>query len=137
MKRLPSFVVGQVVGALVIGAAAGAFLDMLAVMTFGIGMMLGAAVSALACRWWPGYAAPGWRLWLAGSLANPLLLGALGLSLQDYECLLGQKTGWSCMFADVGPMVAGVCLIPPLLGVGLRWLRKGPRDRRPTPRPPG
>ena len=94
-------------------------------------MTLGAAASAMVCNWWPGYAAPAWRLWLSGALANPLLLVALGFSLDSYECLLGKRTGWGCMFADIGPMVVGICLIPPLFGVGLRWAWLRPPE---TPR---
>ena len=108
--RAPSpFALGQVVGALVIGAVAGSFFDARAIMTFALVMTLGAAASALVCRWWPGYAAPGWRLWLAGALANPLFIVALAFSIDSYECLLGTRTGWGCMFSDIGPMVVGVC----------------------------
>jgi len=70
----------------------------------------------------PGFDAPGWQLWLAGALANPLLLVALGFAVEEYDCLLGKRSGWACMFSDIGPMVVGVCLLPPLLGLGLRWL---------------
>jgi len=122
MRGLSSFVYGQVVGALVIGAVGGAFLDLRAIFTFAIAMAIGAAASAMVCRWWPGFDAPGWRLWLTGALANPLLLVALGFSIEEYECLLGKRRGWDCMFSDIGPLVVGVCLLPPLLGLGLRWL---------------
>jgi hypothetical protein len=47
---------------------------------------------------------------------------ALGFSVDSYDCLLGQRTGWDCLFSDIGPLVAGICLLPPLPGVGLRWL---------------
>jgi hypothetical protein len=137
VRRIPPFAIGQVLGALAIGAVAGSFLDAHAIITFGIVMAIGAAASALVCRWWPGYAAPGWRLWLAGTAANPLFIVALGFSIDSYECLLGRRTGWDCLFSDVGPMVAGVCLFPPIFGVALRVLRKGPRDAAATPRPPG
>jgi hypothetical protein len=122
MRALSPFVYGHVLGALLIGAVCGSFLDLQAIFTFAIAMAVGAAASATVCRWWPGYGAAGWRLWLAGAFGNPLLLLALGFSIDSYECLLGRRTGWDCMFSDVGPMVAGVCLLPPLLGLGLRWL---------------
>lgn len=122
MRRLSPFVVGQVLGALLIGAIGGSFLDLRAIFTFAIAMAVGAAASAIVCRWWPGYDAAGWRLWLTGALANPLLLVALGFSVDSYECLLGKRTGWNCMFADIGPLVAGICLLPPLLGLAVRWL---------------
>jgi hypothetical protein len=137
MRAPPPFALGQVVGALVIGGVAGSFLDAHAIMTFGIVMTLSAAASALVCRWWPGYAAPGWRLWLAGVVSNPLFIVALAFSIDSYECLLGKRTGWDCIFSDVGPMVAGVCLLPPLFGVAVRWLWKGPRDPAAMPQPPG
>ena len=122
MRALSPFVYGQVLGALLVGAVCGSFLDLRAIFTFAIAMAVGAAASAMVCRWWPGYSAAGWRLWLTGAIANPLLLVALGFSIDSYECLLGRRTGWNCMFADIGPMVVGVCLLPPLFGVGLRWL---------------
>jgi len=137
VRRIPPFAIGQVLGALAIGAVAGSFLDARAIITFAIGMTIGAGASALVCRWWPGYDAPGWRLWLSGAVANPLLIVAVAFSIDSYECLLGTKTGWGCMFSDVGPMVTGVCLLPPLFGVALRWLWKGPRDPEATLQPPG
>jgi hypothetical protein len=122
VRRLSPFVLGQVLGALLIGAVGGSFLDLRAIFTFAIAMAVGASASAIVCRWWPGYDAAGWRLWLTGALANPLLLVALGFSVDSYECLLGKRTGWNCMFADIGPLVAGICLLPPLLGLAARWL---------------
>jgi hypothetical protein len=122
MRALSPFVYGHVLGALSIGGLCGAFVDFRAVFTFAVAMAAGAAASAMVCRWWPGFDGPGWRLWLAGALGNPLLLVALGFSIDSYECLLGERTGWNCMFSDIGPLVAGVCLLPPLAGLGLRWL---------------
>lgn len=122
MRAFSPFVYGHVLGALLIGAVCGSFLDVRAIFTFAIAMTVGAAASAMVCRWWPGFAAAGWRLWLTGALGNPLLLVALGFSIDSYECLLGRRTGWNCMFSDIGPLVAGVCLLPPLFGLGLRWL---------------
>jgi hypothetical protein len=115
MRALSPFVYGQVLGAsrrrawrLVPRPRA--------IFTFAIAMAVGAAASAMVCRWWPGYDAPGWALWLTGAIANPLLLVALGFSIDRYDCLLGKRTGWDCMFSDIGPMVVGVCLLPPLVG---------------------
>jgi hypothetical protein len=122
MRALSPFVHGHVLGALVIGSMAGSYVEFRAILTFGIAMAVGAAASALVCRWWPGFDGPGWRLWLTGVLGNPLLLVALGFSIEGYECLLGTRTGWNCMFSDIGPMVVAACLLPPLLGLGLRWL---------------
>jgi hypothetical protein len=122
VRTLSPFIYGQILGALVIGAVGGSFVDFKAIFVFGAAMAVGAAASAMMCRLWPGYEAPGWRLWLVGALANPLLIVALGFSIDSYECLLGRRTGWSCLFSDIGPLVAGVCLLPPLFGIALRWL---------------
>lgn len=122
MRALSPFVYGHVLGALLIGAVGGSFLDLRAILTFAAAMAVGAAASAVVCRWWPGYDAPGWRLWLAGALGNPLLLVALGFSIDSYDCLTGKRTGWDCMFSDIGPIVVGVCVLPPLFGLALRWL---------------
>jgi|SoiMethySBSTD1v2_1073268.scaffolds.fasta_scaffold1079549_2 hypothetical protein len=137
LRALSPFAFGQVAGALVIGAVGGSVVDVRAILTFAIVMAIGAAASAMICRWWPGYDAPGWRLWLIGAVANPLLLVAVGFAIEEYDCLLGKRTGWACMFSDIGPMVAGVCLLPPLLGIGLRWLWDGPPGSAPKRRPPG
>jgi hypothetical protein len=122
MRAVSPFVYGQVLGALVIGAVGGSFIDGKAIFTFAIAMAIGAAASAMVCRWWPGFDGRAWQLWLTGALANPLLLVALGFAIEEYDCLLGKRTGWNCMFSDIGPMVVGVCLLPPLLGIALRWL---------------
>jgi hypothetical protein len=136
MRTPAPFAFGQVVGALVIGVIGGSLVGGTAIITFAVGMTLGALASAMVCRWWPGYDAAGWRLWLTGGVANPLLIVALGFSIDSYECFLGTRTGWACVFADIGPMVAGICMIPPLFGVALRWLWNGPPDIRPTQPPP-
>jgi hypothetical protein len=116
------FVYGQIIGALIVGAVAGSFVELQAIIIFSITMAVGAAASAVVCRWWPGYDAPGWRLWLGGAASNPLLLEALAFSSVEYDCLLGKRSGWACMFSDIGPLVVGACLLPPLLGLGLRRL---------------
>jgi hypothetical protein len=63
-------------------------------------------------------------MWLIGRLANPLFLAAVAFSADQYECLLGRKTGWSCMFSDLGPLVAGMCVLPPLGGLLWRWWKR-------------
>jgi hypothetical protein len=44
------------------------------------------------------------------------------LAFQNYDCVVGQKTGWDCMFSGAYPLVMGICLIPPLIGLAVRWL---------------
>jgi hypothetical protein len=51
------------------------------------------------------------------------LLAAVAFSVDQYDCLTGERTGWNCMFSDVGPLAAGLCLPPPLVGLALRWWR--------------
>lgn len=121
MGRLPPFVLGHVAGAFVTGAIAGAFLDFKAVMVFSSTLAASAAASALVCRWWPGFAAAGWKLWLVGTFGNPLLLAAVAFSIDQYDCLVGERSGWNCMVSDVGPMVAGLCLPSPFVGLALHW----------------
>jgi hypothetical protein len=122
VRALSPFVYGHILGALLIGAVVGSFVEFRGILAFGTAMAVGAAVSAIVCRWWPGFDAPGWRMWLTGALGNPLLLVAVGFSIDSYECLLGTRQGWDCMLSDIGPLVIGVCLLPPILGLGLRWL---------------
>jgi hypothetical protein len=124
MKYVHPFVYGHVVGAFCAGAVAGTFLDLRAVMVFSSVLAASAVVSALVCWRWPGFAADGWKLWLTGCLANPLFLAAIAFSADQYECLLGRHTGWNCLFSDAGPLVAGMCLLPPLGGLLWRWWRR-------------
>jgi hypothetical protein len=122
VRRVPSFVYGHVLSALLIGVIGGAFLDLTAVMVFGGVLTASAAASAAVCWWWPGFAGAGWKLWLAGALGNPLLLMRGFFAVVDWECLVGSKSGWNCMFAEVGPLALGVCPAPPLLGLAVRWI---------------
>jgi hypothetical protein len=124
MKHVHPFVYGHVIAAVVAGSIAGAFLDLKAVMVFSSVLAAGAIVSALVCWRWPGFTAVGWQLWLIGCLANPLFLAAVAFSADQYECLLGRKTGWNCMFSDLGPLVAGMCVLPPLGGLLWRWWKR-------------
>lgn len=121
MRRIPSFVYGNVAGGLVTGIVGGAFLDLKAVLVFSALLAANAAIVSLICWWRPGFEAAAWKLWLMATFANPLMLGALAFSVDQYECLIGGKTGWNCMFATIGPLVAGVCLAPPIIGLLARW----------------
>ncbi len=122
MRNALPFVLGHVIGAFAVGAGAAAFLNFKATLGFSILLTTGAAASALVCRWWPGYDAPSWRLWLAACVANPLWVVAVGSTIGQYECLLGWRSGLDCLFADLGPLVALACMPSPLLGLALRWL---------------
>lgn len=132
MRRIPSFVYGNVAGGLATGFVGGAFLDLKAVLIFSALLGANAAVVSLICWWRPGFEAAVWKLWLAATFANPLMLGAIAFSVDQYECLIGSKTGWNCMFATIGPLVAGVCLVPPIIGLLARWWtsrQKAPRSK--------
>lgn len=133
MRRIPSFVYGNVIGGLIAGIVAGAFLDLKAVAIFSTVLAANAAIVSLVCWWKPGFEAAAWKLWLMATLVNPLMLLALGFTIEQYECLVGGKTGWNCMFAGIGPLVAGICLVPPLAGLALRWWTS--RRKAPLPGP--
>ena len=124
MGRVPAFVWGYVLGALVTGAVAGAFFDLKAVATFSALLAGNALVSGLICWWWPGFAGAWWKLWPMATLVNPLMLASIAWSIDQWQCLIGGRTGWDCMFADVGPFVATLCLPPPLIGFAARWWRR-------------
>jgi hypothetical protein len=111
----------------VVGSATGLFLNLMAVVAFSACLALGATVSAFVCRWRPGFGAAGWKLWIVGSVANPLVLAAAAFSASEYECLLGRKTGWDCLFAEIGPFVTGLGLLPSLAGLLARWWASLPR----------
>jgi hypothetical protein len=120
--RIPSFVWGHVLSALLLGFIGGVFFNLTALLAF-CGVMAGCALaSALICRLWPGFAALGWKLWLVAAIANPLFLVAAFFAIQDLDCLTGAKTGWDCLFSEAYPMAMAICLIPPLFGLAVRWL---------------
>jgi len=52
------------------------------------------------------------------------VVAAVAFSVDQYECLIGQKTGWNCLFADLGPKVAAMCLLPPIGGLLWRGWRR-------------
>ena len=133
MRPAFPFIFGHIVGALLIGAVGGALINTASIESFSIIMVVAAAASATVCRWWPGYDGPWWQLWFAGAGTNPLLLVAVSFSLDAADCVVGVRTGRGCLFSDIGPLVVGVCLVPPLFGIGLRWLWAGAA----RPRPPG
>ncbi|MBX3500659.1 MAG: hypothetical protein KF889_14520 [Alphaproteobacteria bacterium] len=78
---------------------------------------VGAAIGGSICRRWPGLAAPGWKLWLAAWLFNPVLIVVLGYILSEYECLLGYARGWKCMGLALAILALPVTLIGPTAAV--------------------
>jgi hypothetical protein len=92
----------MVLSAALIGALGGSLvLSLKAVAAFALGMAVGAAIAAFACSRWPGLSA-------------------------NWECL-GATTGWSSLFTDLGPMLCGLCLVPPSIGLVARWWAARPK----------
>ena len=131
MRRIHPFVYGHVVGAFLVGGAAGAFLDLKAVLVFSSLLAVNAVIGSLVCWWRPGFEAAGWKLWLVATIANPLMLSAIAFTISSYDCLVGTRTGWNCLFSDAGPDIIAACLPSPLIGLAARWLwRRRPRSGR-------
>ena len=129
MRRIHPFVVGQVVTALIAGAATGATLDAEAAVLGGALLAAGATISSVVCWWKPGFEAPAWLLIPVAILANPLVLLALGdMFFVDFDCLTGSRKGWHCFGLGIAVIVAVVCLVPPFGG----WLWRAWK-RRPQP----
>jgi hypothetical protein len=124
VRRIHPFVYGHVIGAFLVGGIAGAFLDLKAMLVFSSLLAANAAIGSLVCWWRPGLEAAGWKLWLVATLANPLMLSAIAFSIDQYDCLTGQLTGWNCMFRGVGPFTVTACLPSPLIGLAARWWKR-------------
>jgi hypothetical protein len=129
VKRIHPFVWGHIAAAAVVGAGAGATLDVQAAIMGAIMLAAGAVISSTVCWWKPGLDAPAWQLIPAAILANPLMLVALGFMAVDANCVVGNKRGWDCIGAAIAILVAGVCLVPPFGGWLWRWWKR----RRPAP----
>ena len=120
----------MVLSAALIGALGGSLvLNLGAVVAFALGMAAGAAIAAFACNRWPGLSAPAWTLWPAAVAFNPMVLLGAGYSIANWECVVGRTTGWSRLFTDLGPMLRGLGLVPPSIGLIARWwaARQGSR----------
>lgn len=129
MLRINPFVMGHLVGAVLVGGVAGTlFLDAQAGLICAVALLAGAFVSSYVCQWWPGVEAPGWKLWAVAVFASPIMLLALGYIAFDYECTVGIRRGWNCLLAAIAIMVVGLCLLPPAIGLLWRWWkhRKAP-----------
>jgi hypothetical protein len=124
VRRIHPFVLGHVVGALVVGGVVGAFLDLKAVLVFSSLLAANAAIGSLVCWWRPGFEAAWWKLWPVATFANPMMLAAIAFSIDQYDCLTGQQSGWNCMFSDVGPLTVAACLPSPIIGLAARWLKR-------------
>jgi len=117
-----AFARGMVLSAALTGALGGSLvLSLEAIVAFAVGMAVGAVIAAFSCSRWPGLAAPAWTLWPAAVAFNPMVLLGAGYSIASWECLVGRTTGWSCLFTDLGPMLCGLGLVPPTIGVMARW----------------
>jgi hypothetical protein len=126
-----AFTAGMVGSALLIGAVAGgAVLNVQGTVLFAAFMAVGAAIAAVVSSRWPGPDAAFWKLWLTGVLANPAFLVGAVYSIRQYECLVGDMTGWECMFSELGLVVSGLCVIPPAIGLAFRMGRRR-RERLP------
>ena len=112
----------MVLSAALVGAAGSSLvLNLGAVVAFALGMAVGAAIAAFACSRWPGLSAPAWTPWPAAVAFNPMVLLGAGTSIANWECLVGTKTGWSCLFTELGPMLCALGLVPPTIGLIARW----------------
>jgi hypothetical protein len=80
-----------------------------------LGAAVGAIIAGLLCRWWPGLAASGWKLWLAAWLFNPVVLLGLAFILSQYECLFGHVRGWGCMGLALAAIAFPFTLIAPTI----------------------
>jgi len=124
VRRIHPFVYGHVIGAFLVGAVAGGLLDLKALLIFSSLLGANAIIGSLVCWWRPGFEAAGWKLWLVATFANPLMLSAIAFSIDQYDCLTGQLTGWNCMFRGVGPFTVTACLPSPLIGLAVRWWKR-------------
>lgn len=124
MRRLHPFAVGSVLAGLAVGGVAGTVaLNARAIVMLALFMAAGAAVAALVCRRWPGLAAPAWALWPMSVITNPLFMIGVYWTIDQRACLLRRSPGWDCMFADFGWILATLCLLPPAVGLAVRWWR--------------
>lgn len=124
LRKIHPFVLGSVVAALVVGGVAGSgALNLQAILGLALVMAVGAAIAAVVCWRWPGLAAPAWKLWPVAVVTNPLFMIGVYWAIDEYDCLFRRvRVGWDCMFSDFGPILAGLCLIPPAVGLVVRLI---------------
>jgi len=121
MLRIHPFVMGHLIGAVMTGAIAGAFINPQAAFIGAVGLFGGALVSCFICQWRPGVEAAAWKLWPAAVLANPIMIAALVFMAVDWQCIVGARRVWDCLAAAMAIIAAGLCLLPPLGGLLWRW----------------
>jgi hypothetical protein len=124
MLRIHPFVMGHLIGAVMTGAVAGAFIDPRAAFVGALGLFGGALVSSFICQRWPGVEAAAWKLWPVAVFASPVMLAALGFMAVDWQCVVGMRRGWNCLTAAMAIMVAGLCLLPPFGGLLWRGFKR-------------
>jgi len=98
---------------------------------YALGGAVGAAIACLVCRWWPGLAASGWKLWLGAWLFNPVVLVGLAIIVYQYQCLFGQTRGWHCMAMALVVLASPVTLIGPTIAVIVHVIARSGRETTP------
>jgi hypothetical protein len=123
MLRIRPFVMGHLIGAVMTGAIAGAFVSPRFAFIAALALLGGAIVSCFICQWRPGVDAAAWKLWAVSVIANPVLLAALVFMARDWQCVLGMRRGWDCFSPAMAIIAACLCLLPPLGGLLWRWCK--------------
>ncbi len=121
MLRIRPFVMGHLIGAVMTGAIAGAFISPRAAFIGALALLGGAIVSSFVCQWRPGVEAAAWKLWAVAVLTNPIMIAALAFMAYDWQCVVGARRGWDCIAAAMAIVAACLCLLPPLGGLLWRW----------------
>jgi hypothetical protein len=108
-------------GAIAVGAAIGSVEDAKAAAVCAAVLGANAILSSLICWAWPGLNGSWWQLWPMATFVNPLMIAALAWSIDQWECLMRVRSGWSCMLAFLGPLAIEACIPSPLVGMAARW----------------
>lgn len=124
MLRIHPFVMGHLIGAVMTGAVAGAFINPQAALIGALALFGGALVSSFVCQRWPGVEAAAWKIWPVAVFASPVMLAAVGFMAADWECVVGMRRGWNCLTAAMAILAAGLCLLPPVGGLLWRGFKR-------------
>ena len=124
MLRIRPFVMGHLIGAVMTGAVAGAFVSPQMAFITALALLGGAIVSSFVCQWRPGVDAVAWKLWSVAVLANPVMIAAFAFMARDWQCVLGTRRGWDCLAAAMAIIAACLCLLPPVGGLLWRWWKR-------------